>query len=62
MSRDKNPQRENEMDSLRFKGFQAQFNYKLMYGNKISKTANTSTVYKVSYSKTKQYKTGIMKN
>ena len=34
MSRDENPQRENEMDSPRFEGFHAQLDCKLTNGNK----------------------------
>ena len=34
MSRDENPRREKETDSPRFKGFHAQLNCKLTYGNK----------------------------
>ena len=34
MSRDENPQRENKMDSPSFKGFHAQLDCQLTYGNK----------------------------
>ena len=34
ISRDENPQRENEMDSLSFYSFQAQLDWKLTYSNK----------------------------
>ena len=34
MTRDKNPQREKEMDSLSFESFHAQLDCKLMYGDK----------------------------
>ena len=34
MSRDENPQEENEMDSPSFKGFHALLDGKLMYSNK----------------------------
>ena len=34
VSRDKNPQRENKMDSLSFTGFHAQLDCKFTYGNK----------------------------
>ena len=34
MGRDKNPQRENKMDSLSFESFHTQLDCKLMYSNK----------------------------
>ena len=34
VSRDENPQRENEMGSPSFKGFHSQWDYELSYGNK----------------------------
>ena len=48
------------MDSPSFKGFHAQLVCQLTYGNK--NTANTRFVYKVLCSKTKQNKTGTMRN
>ena len=38
MSRDKNPQRESEMDSLSFESFHTQLDCKLMYSNKNSRS------------------------
>ena len=61
MSKDENPQRENEMDSPSFEAFHVQLYCQLEYGNK-NQTAHTRIVYIFSCSKTKQNKAGIMKN
>ena len=51
VSRDENPQRENEMDSPSFEGFHSQLDCKLTNGKKKSNTANTGIVYKVRIQK-----------
>ena len=51
------------MDSPSLKGFHAQLVCQLTYGNKNqTHAANTRIVYKVLCSKTKQNKTGTMRN
>ena len=57
VSRYNNPQRENKIGSLSFKGFHAKLDYKLtcMDGNE-NQTANTHIVFIVSFSKKKEKK------
>ena len=51
------------MDSLSFEPCNAQLSFAFTYGNKNQKQlTDTPTVYIVSSSKTKQNKTGMMKN
>ena len=61
ISRNENPQGENEVDSSSFEDFHTQI-ASLLTVLKKSNTANTRVVYVVSCSKTKQNKTGMMKN
>ena len=55
-----NPQRENKIDSPSLKGFHAQLDCKLTYGNK--NQTKLTLVYHLKFCVQKQNKTGMMTN